>query len=112
MSINALCLLSGTDSQPVVSISPGTKISASLGTTVNLTCSVDVQDSSPGVISSITWKFGTEVLSDGVSTMLDQGVSSLDIGSIKSGQAGSYSCEAVVDSSNYANTTSITVQCK
>ena len=112
MSINAACLFSGIDSQPIVSISPGTKISTSLGTTVSLTCNVDVQDSSPGVISSINWKFGTEVLSNGVSTMLDQGVSSLDIGSIKSKQAGSYSCEVVVDSSNYANTAIITVQCK
>ena len=95
-----------------MSVSPGIKISASLGESVSLTCSVDVQDSSPGVISSITWKFGTEILSDGVSTVLDQGVSSLSIGKIKSAQAGSYSCEAVVDNSNYANTTSITVQCK
>ena len=107
-----LYVFSHVDSQPIVSISPGTNISTSLGATASLTCSVDVQDSSPGVISSIIWKFGTEVLSDGVSTILDQGVSSLDIGNIKSGQAGSYSCEAVVDGSNYANTANITVQCK
>ena len=111
MSISVVCF-PHVDSQPVVSISPGYKISTSLSKTVNLNCSVDVQDSSPGIISSITWKFGTEVLSDGVSTMLDQGVSYLDIGSIKSGQAGSYSCEAVVDGLTYANAANITVQCK
>ena len=107
-----LYVFSHVDSHPIVSISPDTNISTLLGTTVSLTCSVDVQDSSPGVISSIIWKFGTEVLLNSVSTMLHQGLSSLEIGSIKSGQAGSYSCEAVVDGSNYAITANITVQCK
>ena len=111
-----LYVFSYIDVQAVIIISPGTKISASLGETVNLTCytSVVVREprSFPGNTYSITWKFGREVLSDGVSTILSQGVSFLNIEKIKSGQAGSYSCEAVINGLSYANTTNITVQCK
>ena len=111
------------DVQTVVIISPGTKISASLGETVNLTCYTSVVVREPQSFPntySITWKFGREVLSDGVSTILSQGVSFLNIEKIKSGQAGSYSCEAVIYYKvlnviyglTYVNTTNIIVQCK
>lgn len=73
-----------------------TSVDANLIDPVQLECSVTVPSSLSGMISNITWMFGTKVINTGVSTMLNQGVSNLDLGNVKTVQAGQYTCEARV----------------
>ena len=96
---------------PFVKISPSTEIIANLGDKVELECNVPFPSSN---ISSISWMFGTVVLSDidGVSTMLADGVSFLNHRMIMSRQAGLYTCKACVADLCSTNKTTITVQSK
>ena len=110
-------LLDLIDSIPVVTISPGTRIIADLGDEVELECKVSFLScdmSNTICLYCVTWMFGTNTLSDsnGVSTLLADGVSFLNRSNIMSGQAGLYSCEACVADSCYTNYSSITVQSK
>ena len=106
--MNVLVLIA---SIPVVKISPSTEIIANLGDKVKLECNVSFPSSN---ISSIFWMFGRDILSDsdGVSTMLADGVSFLNHRMINSRQAGLYTCKACVADLCSTNKTTITVQSK
>ena len=67
-----------------------------IATPIILNCSVTVPSSLSGMITNITWYFGSTIVTDGVSTMLNQGESTLNLGTIKTAQAGSYTCETRV----------------
>ncbi len=67
-----------------------------VGDEVSLDCSVTVPGSLDGSISSITWTFGDTVVTEGVTTMLGQGMSTLALGGVFTAEAGLYTCAAVV----------------
>ena len=81
-----------------VSIDPESSISVFLGESLKLECQVTPLDSLNGTVSSITWEYGDSNLSEGVITVLSEGMSSLDLDTVVSAEAGVYTCSVQVTS--------------
>ena len=73
-------------------------ISVFLGESLTLECQVTLPESLNGVASSITWEYGDSNLSEGVTTVLSEGMSSLDLSTVVSAEAGVYTCSVQVTS--------------
>ena len=105
--------------QPLLVLDPSDTIII-LGTTVTLTCTVLVSDSLSATVTAITWYKDTTVITNGVINTLDQGQSTVSLGTIVSDEAGNYTCAAQISSPYIddgsvimiSNSTNITVQCK
>ena len=89
--------------QPQVNIDPQSHISVVLGESLKLECQVTVPNSLNGTISSITWEHRDSILSEGITTMLSEGKSSLDLGVVVSAEAGVYLCIVLVMSHIHSN---------
>ena len=81
-----------------VSINQEPSISVYLGESLTLECQVTPPESLNGVVSSITWEYGDSNLSEGVTNMLSEGTSSLDLDTVVSAEAGVYTCSVQVTS--------------
>ena len=81
-----------------VSIDPESSISVFLGESLTLECQVTPPESLNGVASSITWEYGDSNLSEGVTTVLSEGMSSLNVDTVVSAEAGVYTCNVQVTS--------------
>ena len=81
-----------------VSIDQEPSISVFLGQSLTLVCQVNLSDSLNGNVSSITWEYGDSNLSEGVTNMLSEGMSSLDLDTVVSAEAGVYTCSVQVTS--------------
>ena len=81
-----------------VSIEPESSISVVLGESLALECQVTPPESLSGTVSSITWEYGDSNLSEGVTTVLSEGMSSLDLDTVVSAEAGMYTCSVQVTS--------------
>ena len=81
-----------------VSIDEEPSISVVLGDPLTLKCQVTLPESLNGIVSSITWEYGDSNLSEGVTNMLSEGMSSLDLGTVVSAEAGVYTCSVKVTS--------------
>ena len=81
-----------------VSIDPEPSISVVLGDLLTLKCQVTPLDSLNGDVSSITWEYGNSNLSEEVTNMLSEGMSSLDLDTVVSAEAGVYTCSVQVTS--------------
>ena len=79
-----------------VSIDQEPSISVFLGDPLTLECRVTPPDSLNGVVSSITWEYGDSNRNEGVTNTLSEGMSSLDLGTVVSAEAGVYMCNAQV----------------
>ena len=90
-------------SQPQVNIDPQSQISVVLGDPLKLECQVTVPKSLNGTISSITWENRDSNLSEGITTVLSEGKSSLDLGIVVSAEAGVYMCSVLVTSQIHSN---------
>ena len=84
--------------QPDVRIDPESLISVFLGESLTLECQVTPPDSLNGIVSSITWEYRDSNRSEGVTNTLSEGMSSLDLGTVVSAEAGVYMCNAQVTS--------------
>ena len=96
-----LCSFPHTVPLPTVTLSENNVV-VDVGGVVSLVCSVTVPASLDGAISSITWTFGDTEVTEGVTTMLGQGMSTLALGKVYTAEAGLYTCAAVV-MSQYIN---------
>ena len=104
--------------QPLLILDPSDTIII-LGTTVTLTCTVSVIDSLSATVTAITWYKDSTVITNVINT-LDQGQSTVSLGTILSDEAGNYTCAAQISSPYIddgsvimiSNSTNITVQCK
>ena len=81
-----------------VSIDPESSISIFLGVSLTLECQVTPLESLNGVVSSITWEYGDSNLSEGVTNTLSEGMSTLDLDTVVSAEAGVYTCSVQVTS--------------
>ena len=105
--------------QPLLVLDPSDTI-ITLGTTVTLTCTVSITDSLSGTVTAITWYRDSTVISNGVTNNLNQGQSTVSLGTILSNEAGNYTCAAQISSPYIddgsvimiSNSTNITVQSK
>ena len=73
-------------------------ISVDLDESLTLECQVTLLDSLNGTVSSITWEYGDSNLSEGVTNMLSEGMSSLDLETVVSAEAGVYTCSVQMTS--------------
>ena len=99
MHLIYLCLVL----QPQVNTDPQSHISVVLGESLQLDCQVTLPDSLNGTISSITWEHRDSNLSEGITTILSEGKSSLDLGMVVSAEAGVYLCSVLVMSHIHSN---------
>ena len=76
-----------------ISIDEGPSISVFLGESHTLECQVIPPESLNETVSSITWEYG-----DSNTTVLSEGMSSLDLGTVVSAEAGVYTCSVQVTS--------------
>ena len=81
-----------------VSIEPESSISVYLGESLTLECQVTPPETLNGVASSITWEYGDSNLGEGVTNMLSEGMSSLNLGTVVLAEAGVYTCSVQVTS--------------
>ena len=103
-----------------VSITPDIEITATVGESVTLECHTSLPESLNGNIASINWTHNGAEVTEGVTNMLAQGESSLDLGTVISADAGTYICNVQIQSEFVdvdshliaTNTTNLTIQCK
>ena len=103
-----------------ISIAPDIEITATVGESVTLECHTSLPESLNGNIASINWIHNGAEVTEGVTNMLAQGESSLDLGTVVSADAGTYICNVQIQSEFVdvdshliaTNTTNLTIQCK
>ena len=101
MHLIYLCL-SILVAQPEVNIEPQSQISVFLGESLKLECQVTLPNSLNGTIFSITWEHRDSNLSEGITTILSEGKSTLDLGIVVSAEAGVYLCSVLIKSDIYS----------
>ena len=102
-----------------VSLEPTDSV-ITLGTTVSLQCSISLPDTLTATIQSLKWYKDSKLVTTGVDTMIAQGISTYDLDTVLSAEAGNYTCVMEITSPYIdngvqlilSNATELTVLCK